>query len=93
MDLLTVIAHEFGHAMGLYHSDAGDVMSEALDTGIRRTPDADDLTHSAATPGFQTHFRPQASGAVPRTAHGLPDGAEVDAPAQVDHQVMSTLIF
>ena len=36
MDLLTVLTHEVGHLLGADH-DAGGVMQETLDAGVRRT--------------------------------------------------------
>jgi hypothetical protein len=42
IDLLTVLAHEYGHALGLddldLDSHAGDLMAEALAAGLRRWP-------------------------------------------------------
>src|SRR5262249_28319080 len=44
MDLLTVVAHELGHEVGLDEShDDEDVMGEALTPGVRRVPAATDL--------------------------------------------------
>ncbi len=41
VDLLTTIAHEMGHLLGLGHSvDEGSVMLDTLLPGIRRSPDA-----------------------------------------------------
>src|SRR5207249_11256851 len=44
MDLLSVIAHEMGHVLGLDHdADPDDVMGEALAPGVRRMPTAADV--------------------------------------------------
>src|SRR5262249_16159889 len=44
VDLLTVVEHELGHILGLAHSAAfHDVMSEALEPGIRELPDPADI--------------------------------------------------
>lgn len=53
MDLLTVLMHKYGHALGLGHSliDA-DVMDDTLITGVRRNPGRLDVFSSTALRAF-----------------------------------------
>jgi len=45
MDMLSVLLHEYGHALGLEHSaDADDFMAATLQPGERRLPSAQELT-------------------------------------------------
>lgn len=41
VDLLTTVMHEFGHVLGLEHTDGADVMNELLPLGTRRVFDED----------------------------------------------------
>jgi hypothetical protein len=36
MDLLTVLAHEYGHVLGLRHEDGNGLMAQTLPIGVRR---------------------------------------------------------
>jgi hypothetical protein len=40
MDLLTVVTHELGHALGSEHDDGNDVMAATLQPGVRELPAA-----------------------------------------------------
>jgi hypothetical protein len=47
MDLLTVVMHEIGHAIGLDDAEnPGRLMDDAVDLGTRRVPDAADTAHA-----------------------------------------------
>jgi hypothetical protein len=42
-DLLTAIAHEYGHVLGYDHVDGDDVMADQLEPGVRRLPGAGEV--------------------------------------------------
>jgi len=67
VDLLTVLEHEMGHAVGLSDNDqAGDLMDTTLGLGIRRAPTAADLAAIVQAPGTAVTAR-----AGDTTASGL----------------------
>jgi hypothetical protein len=44
MDMLSVLLHEYGHALGINHSaDPNDFMGTTLTAGVRRLPTADEM--------------------------------------------------
>jgi VCBS repeat-containing protein len=53
MDLLSVLWHEYGHALGLDHSsDSHDLMAATLSPGVRRLPSADTLAEFRRMLGY-----------------------------------------
>ncbi len=54
LDLFTVLLHEFGHALGLGHSNVTGSIMEATYAGARRTLTADDIA------GIQAIYGPAA---------------------------------
>jgi hypothetical protein len=68
VDLLTVVAHEMGHALGLDHDDDDrDVMAEALPTGVRRVPAVDDVASMPAVAGLNLQAAGMPAAAGPRS--------------------------
>jgi hypothetical protein len=64
MDLLTVVAHEMGHVLGLADADTSDLMGSTLPPGVRRVPVRSDLT-----PRLRVRTRTMVASAVlPRTS-------------------------
>ena len=49
VDLLTVLAHEFGHVLGLSHDFGDDVMEGLLPVGVRRLPGLEEIDAAFAS--------------------------------------------
>ncbi len=69
-DLLTVISHEFGHALGLEHNEtAGDLLNATLDVGTRPS----------------ISLTPEQAAALPTTPHGGNALAELSDEEKLEH--------
>ena len=50
MDLLTVIMHELGHALGFQHAAPDDIMGATLAPGVRKLPKPDEPPGTSTSP-------------------------------------------
>ena len=77
MDMLTVLLHEYGHALGLDHTaDAHDFMAATLQPGVRRTFTVDEQLELMRLAGiFVTPDSPSEPYAPPTPAHRFPSPA------------------
>jgi len=76
MDLLTVLLHEYGHALGLDHSaDTHDFMAEELQPGVRRTVSDADMAKL-----WSLLSEPVVADASTGSATGMGTGSDPSAP-------------
>jgi hypothetical protein len=77
MDMLSVLLHEYGHALGIDHSANGhDFMATTLTAGVRRLPGADELA-------LMQQLIAQAKGDVVGWASAQQVGMNSDLPGNV----------
>jgi hypothetical protein len=74
MDMLSVLLHEYGHALGIDHSaDNHDYMATTLTPGVRRMPSADEMA-------LMQELVAQAKGEMVGTNSDLPGDAPMPLP-------------
>lgn len=90
IDLVTVAAHELGHALGLDHSQVPDTLMWPWYDGSRRALDDDDIAAIQHLYGVRDRSPAAAATRAPLAAAGRPNGtvslyiSAADQPARVD---------
>jgi VCBS repeat-containing protein len=83
MDMLSVLLHEYGHALGIDHSaDNHDYMATTLTPGVRRMPSAEELALMQELVG-QAKGEMVADGSTPTLTLPLQGGGDQDAPLPI----------